>query len=86
MFIILFYDVNVKRVAKMLKTCRKYLIHVQNSVLEGEITKSDLYKLVDEIKNLIKDKDSVIYYVFRTMKYSERKVIGEDKKQEINFI
>lgn len=34
MFIILVYDVGEKRVAKVFKTCRKYLNWVQNSVLE----------------------------------------------------
>ena len=38
MFIILVYDVGEKRVAKVLKICRKYLNWVQNSVLEGEIS------------------------------------------------
>ncbi|WP_427338327.1 CRISPR-associated endonuclease Cas2 [Caloranaerobacter sp. DY30410] len=31
MFVILVYDVEQKRVAKVLKTCRKYLYWVQNS-------------------------------------------------------
>lgn len=34
------YDVNEKRVNKVLKIGRKYLNWVQNSVLEGEITVS----------------------------------------------
>ena len=34
MFVILVYDVGEKRVAKVLKICRKYLTWVQNSVLE----------------------------------------------------
>ena len=38
MFIILVYDIDVKRVGKVLKKCREYLNWVQNSVFEGEIT------------------------------------------------
>ena len=38
MFVIMVYDINVKRVAKVLKTSRRYLSWVQNSVFEGEIT------------------------------------------------
>lgn len=86
MFLILFYDVNQKRVAKMLKTCRKYLIWVQNSVFEGEITNANLEKMKYEIKKIIKDEDSVVIYKFRTMKYSERIVLGEDKKEDTKFI
>ncbi len=40
MFVILVYDFEQKRVAKALKIARKYLYWVQNSVFEGEITKS----------------------------------------------
>ena len=88
MFVILFYDVNEKRVGKMLKTCRKYLVWQQNSVFEGKITKAKLKELKMEIKDLIKKKDgdSVIIYQFRTMKYSERVIIGKDKKQKLDFI
>ena len=38
MYIILVYDIGEKRVAKMLKLCRRYLNWIQNSVFEGEIT------------------------------------------------
>lgn len=88
MFIILFYDVNEKRVAKMLKTCRKYLQWQQNSVFEGEITGAGLEKLKVDIKRIIHldDGDSVIIYKFRTMQYSERLVLGKDKKIDLNFI
>ena len=88
MFIILFYDVNVKRVGKMLKLCRQYLTWQQNSVFEGEISTAKLEELKIKIKNLIKkkDEDSVIIYEFRTMKYSKRVILGKDKKISIDFI
>ena len=35
MYVIAVYDVNQKRVAKMLKLCRRYLHWIQNSVFEG---------------------------------------------------
>lgn len=52
MFVILVYDVGEKRVAKALKTARKYLYWVQNSVLEGEISEANLRRLKDELKKL----------------------------------
>ena len=35
MYVILTYDVGAKRVSKVMKTCRKYMVHVQKSVFEG---------------------------------------------------
>ena len=88
MFVILYYDVGEKRCAKMLKTCRKYLQWVQNSVFEGEISAANLEKLSYEIGEIIKPQegDSVIIYKFRTKRYTERIVYGIDKKDDLNFI
>jgi CRISPR-associated protein Cas2 len=80
MFVILVYDVGEKRVAKVLKTCRKYLNWVQNSVLEGEISAADLKKLKLELKRAInEEEDSVIFYILRTTRYSERQTMGIKK-------
>ena len=38
MFVILSYDVEAKRVAKVMKVCRRYLRHMHESVFEGKIT------------------------------------------------
>lgn len=80
MFVILVYDVNQKRVAKVLKKCRAYLTWVQNSVFEGDITKANLHKLKTELRHIIDpDEDSVIIYMMRTTRYSERQIIGMEK-------
>lgn len=64
MNVILVYDVNHKRVNKIMKICRKYLIRVQNSVFEGSITESKLNKLKEEIrKNIDCKKDKVCIYI-----------------------
>lgn len=86
MFLILYYDVNSKRCGKMLKICRKYLTWVQNSVFEGDISDSNFEKLQIELTNKMKDMDSVVIYKFRHMKYFERKVIGNDKKGDTQFL
>ncbi|MBC7197304.1 MAG: CRISPR-associated endonuclease Cas2 [Deferribacterales bacterium] len=87
MFVILYYDVNEKRCSKMLKICRKYLIHVQNSVFEGEITIANLEKLISELKKaMIDDEDSLVIYKFRSMNYSERLIFGIDKKGDTQFL
>ena len=70
----------------MLKICRKYLEWVQNSVLEGEITEGNFALLKNEIEDLIEEEDSVVIYTFRSMKYSKRIVLGEDKKGDSQFL
>ena len=80
MFVILVYDVGEKRVAKALKTARKYLYWVQNSVLEGEISEANLRRLKDELRKLSNENvDSFIFYSFRTTKYYNREIIGVKK-------
>jgi len=87
MFVILVYDVGEKRVGKVLKTARKYLYWVQNSVLEGDINESSFKKLKMELGKLIdEDYDSIIFYTFRTTKYSNREIIGVKKGGEDNFL
>lgn len=80
MYVILVYDVNVERVAKVLKVGRKYLTWIQNSVLEGELTFSQFEKLKGEIRKVIdEDEDSVLFYVLRTAKWMEREQLGASK-------
>ncbi|MDK2906803.1 MAG: CRISPR-associated protein Cas2 [Petrotoga sp.] len=87
MFVILVYDVNQKRVAKVLKTCRKYLHWVQNSVLEGDISDASLKKLKMELNRIInKEEDSVIFYYLRTTKYTSREIMGLKKGGDDNII
>ena len=83
MFVIVVYDVGEKRVNKVLKRCRKYLNWVQNSVLEGDISESNLKKLKMELEQIIDSEiDSVIIYKSRTTKYSEREIMGLRKGGE----
>ena len=77
MFVIVVYDVNVKRTNKVLKICRKYLIHVQKSVFEGMITEAKLKKLKSELGHVCrKDEDSIMIYRFDSLRYSSKEVIG----------
>lgn len=86
MFVIEVYDVNEKRVAKVLKVSRKYLYWVQNSVLEGEISEASYKKLKMELNRIINtSEDSVIFYTFRTTRYSKRESMGIVKGGESNI-
>jgi CRISPR-associated protein Cas2 len=83
---IVVYDINEKRVAKVLKTCRKYLFWVQNSVFEGEITQAKLLQLKSELESIIdEEEDSIIIYTFASSWYTQREILGVDKGGE-NFI
>jgi CRISPR-associated protein Cas2 len=87
MFVILVYDVSVERVAKVLKTARKYLYWVQNSVLEGELTLAQYARLKHDLSRVInKEHDSLIFYKLRTTKYTERETVGTKKGGEEEFL
>ncbi|MBM3239524.1 CRISPR-associated endonuclease Cas2 [Candidatus Poribacteria bacterium] len=83
MYIILTYDIEVERVSRVLKICRKYLNWVQNSVLEGEMNKAQLKRLKTELERVIDDeKDSVTFYKLRTTQYFEKETLGITKGME----
>ena len=78
MYVIGVYDVNRKRVAKVMKAFRKRLNHVQRSVFEGDITKKDFEELKKEVAGLInEDEDYIIYYKFRARAYISKEEYGE---------
>lgn len=77
MFVIFTYDVNAKRDGKMMKTCRKYLTHVQNSVFEGMLSPSKLKRLKSETARIIDKKtDNICIYEFDSLKYARKEQIG----------
>lgn len=80
------YDVNQKRVGKMLKLFRRYLTWIQNSVFEGELTYSQFKSLEAEADRLIKDSDGVIFYQLRGERYVDRISLGEEKAQRTRFL
>jgi CRISPR-associated protein Cas2 len=87
MYVILVYDVEQKRVGKMLKLCRRYLNWIQNSVLEGEITEVKLKELLNEAGKIMdKEKDSIILFKSRQEKWLEKMVVGKEKNELDNLI
>lgn len=80
MFVIMAYDVDVSRVAKVLKIGRRYLNWVQNSLLEGELTLAQLERLKADLRKAIKEEeDSVVFYLLRRKQYMERQTLGKEK-------
>lgn len=86
MYVILVYDVNQKRVARMLKLCRRYLHWIQNSVLEGEITDVKLKELLTEAKSIMVENDSLIIFKSRDNRWLEKEVYGNEKNRIDNII
>lgn len=92
MYIILVYDIVLdEKGAKVwrdtFKTCKKYLSHVQNSVFEGELTKSQLFTLKKSLaKTIRKDRDSLIIFNSRDKKWLEKEILGIDNGATDNFI
>ena len=80
MFILMFYDVGEKRVNKVLKTARRYLTWIHNSVLEGDLTPAGFESLKVDVRKIIDEKyDSVLFYVWRVERYMKREVVGVER-------
>jgi len=86
LYVIMVYDVGVERVSRILKIARKYLTWVQNSVLEGEISKADFTRLKDELRgSMDRDNDSIIFYVMKTARCFRKEVLGVEKGTPMQF-
>ena len=91
MYVVLVYDVSqqengAKRWSKIFKICKRYLIHIQNSVFEGEISKAQLSQLQQELKFCIdKELDSVIIFKSRQEKWLDKEFWGR-KDDATSFI
>lgn len=94
MYVILIYDINLEKdlkkgqriLNKSFKVCKKYLNHVQKSVFEGEIDKSQLEKLRLEMGTFIRKKfDSVIIFRSSNPKWLKKDFWGIKEDQVSNF-
>ena len=87
MYVILVYDMDQKRVSKMLKLCRRYLNWIQNSVFEGELTDVKLKELLHEAKRIMNEEtDSIIVFKSRQEKWLEKMVVGKEKNKIDNIL
>lgn len=86
MYVVLVYDMKAERTQRMLKLCRRYLIHVQNSVLEGHITEGDLAQLRNAIEDLLITGESVIVYELSSETLVDRTVYGDDPTEDSRFL
>lgn len=94
MYVILVYDINLEEkdgqrvLRRIFKTCKKYLVHIQNSTFEGELSEPQMLKLKSEINTYIrKDRDSLILFKSRSKRWLDKEFVGkiEDDKTD-NFL
>lgn len=87
MYVIAVYDVNEKRVAKMLKLCRRYLNWIQNSVFEGEISPVKLQEMILEAESVMdKKEDSLIIFKSREPRWLDKQILGKERMSTDNFL
>lgn len=80
MYVIIVYDVEQKRVARVCKYLRRFLAWVQNSVFEGELTEARLHEVKNGLKRIIKtEKDSILFYLLPGIKSCQREMMGLEK-------
>jgi len=87
MYVIVVYDMGEKRVAKMLKLCRKYFNWIQNSVFEGEIRPVQLQKFLSEADGIMDlTHDSLIIFKSRDARWLDKQIIGVERSSIDNFL
>lgn len=92
MYVVLVYDVSMedngsRKLTKIFKICKKYLVHIQNSVFEGELSNVQLEKLRVELKPHIRvDKDSVVIFKSRNEKWLDKEFWGQKEDLTDNFL
>ena len=87
MHVILTYDVQAHRTTLFKQISQKYLSRVQNSVFEGELTKSQLMGLLEKIKSEIEVNAEVVrVLVIADSQIFKVHTIGTPKVDEDNFL
>ena len=70
-----------------MKTCRKFLIHIQNSVFEGELTDIKFRKLKKSLEEQIQKKeDSILFHKLHHEKVFMKESLGIHFSKTDNII
>lgn len=87
MYLIIVYDIEVKRVSKIHKHLKRYLNWIQNSVFEGEIGLADYISVKKQLKKMInKNSDSIIIFKFNKKYHYEREIIGIERNELTSIV
>lgn len=80
MYYLAVYDVDVDRVNKVKKVFREYMDWIQNSMFEGQLTKSEKEELEGRLREIVDtNEDMVVFYSVRSEKYLDKEVLGVEK-------
>ena len=83
MYVILSYDVEVKRDVKVCNMCRRYLLHAHESLFEGVISEAKLRELERSLEELVDVRsDSIRVYRFPSVRYARKDEIGISRGNE----
>jgi CRISPR-associated protein Cas2 len=87
MYVLLVYDVEVKRVVKVHKFLKRHLHWVQNSVFEGELTEAQIEAVKAGLKRILNDEaDSVLLYTARDQRWLVKEVLGRERNEVTNLL
>ena len=87
MYVVIVYDVEQSRVAKVCQYLRRWLHWVQNSAFEGELTESQLKRIKTDLLNLIDPEyDSIYIYRLPHQKFVKKEVLGIEKAMVETFL
>lgn len=92
MYVILVYDIkqvgNFARVQRYVyKICKRYLIHIQNSVFEGELTLAQIMELEFQLKKYLRaDEDSCLLFKSRNKRWLDKEFITREIVSNEQFI
>jgi CRISPR-associated protein Cas2 len=94
MYVIVVYDVWDKKTNKIHKYLKKRLHWIQNSVFEGELSKSEFIKMKWELKKMIKQfekenkeiENSIIIFSMPYKWVLEKEIIWIEKNGLDNFV
>lgn len=80
LYVIAVYDIGEERVNKVKKVFRQYMDWIQNSVFEGNLTKSELKEIKNDLSTIMnKNHDSVIFFKLRSEDAMNKEIIGQEK-------
>jgi CRISPR-associated protein Cas2 len=87
MYVLIVYDVEVKRISRIHKFLKRYLNWVQNSVFEGEVTESQIEEVKAGLRRLMSnDADSVLIYTARDERWLDKEVLGRERGETSNLL
>lgn len=92
MYCILIYDIkkdekSAMRSRKIFNTAKRYLVHIQKSIFEGEISNVQYVKLTKELKEYLNyEEDSCIMFKSRSEKWMNKEFLTIENDETSNFI